>query len=63
MRNITVVVTSIMLLLCTGCATMPNGRETDYAAARKVSDSFMADLVANNVNGAVSLMGGCPAFS
>jgi hypothetical protein len=35
---------------------MPNGRETDYAAARKVSDSFMADLVANNANGAVSLM-------
>jgi hypothetical protein len=35
---------------------MPDGRAIDYAAARKVSDSFMAALVANNLNDADSLM-------
>ena len=55
MRNIIVGITSIVLL-CMGCAAMPNGRTIDYAAARKVSDSFMAALVANNLDDAVSLM-------
>jgi hypothetical protein len=55
MRTIRVGVTPIVLL-CVACAAMPNGRAIDYAAARKVSDSFMAALVANNLDDAVGLM-------
>ena len=47
---------TLVIVLCLGCGLVPNGASIDYAAARKVSDSFMADLVANKVNDAVSLM-------
>jgi hypothetical protein len=59
MRSTKVAITSIVLL-CVACAAMPNGRTIDCAAARKVSDSFMAALAANNLNDAVGLME--PAF-
>ena len=46
----------LVMVLCIGCGLIPSGASIDYGAARKVSDSFMADLVANKVNDAVSLM-------
>jgi hypothetical protein len=46
----------LIALLCTACSVMPNGGTIDYAAAREVSDSFMADLVADRLNDAVNLM-------
>ncbi|HEY4742210.1 MAG TPA: hypothetical protein VIH76_16555 [Candidatus Acidoferrales bacterium] len=55
MRYIEIFVTLIMFLSI-ACGTNPDGRTIDYAGARKVSDSFMADLVANNANDAVGQM-------
>jgi hypothetical protein len=46
----------LMVLLFMGCGAIPSGETIDYTAARKVSDSFMADLVANRVNDAVDRM-------
>jgi hypothetical protein len=50
------IVLTLVMILCVGCGLVPNGASIDYATARNVSDSFMADLVANKVNAAVSLM-------
>jgi hypothetical protein len=46
----------LLIVFCLGCGLVPTGESIDYTAARKVSDSFMADLVADKVNHAVSLM-------
>jgi hypothetical protein len=43
----------VALLALTACK---NGSSMDRAAAQKLSDSFMSDLVANRVNDAVSKM-------
>jgi hypothetical protein len=47
---------SLVVLFLIGCSWLPSGATIDYAAARNVSDTFMADLVANKVNEAVGLM-------
>jgi hypothetical protein len=46
----------LVMILFLGCGLVPNGASIDYPSARKVSDSFIADLVANKVNDAVGLM-------
>ncbi len=57
-RRMKLLIAAIILdvSLCGGCNFTRNGRTVQYARARKVSDSFMADLVANKVEDAVSLM-------
>jgi hypothetical protein len=46
----------IAVSVCMSCNLVPNARTVDYAGARKVSDSFMADLVTNKIEDAISLM-------
>ena len=50
-----VVCVSVFLMLG-GCSLVPNGSTIDRAAAQKVADSFMADLVADKVDGALDKM-------
>src|SRR5215831_8528880 len=40
----------------TGCRLLPNGSSMDHAAAQKVSDSYMSDLIADRVDLALDKM-------
>jgi hypothetical protein len=55
MRYVTIcfILTAIMFA---ACAAAPNGLVIDREAARKLSDSFMSDLVLNRVSDAVGLI-------
>jgi hypothetical protein len=46
----------LVSLVLGGCSSVPNGSSIDRAAAQKVADSFMADLVADRVDGALDKM-------
>ena len=55
MKYIQLAGVSVFLVLA-GCSSVPNGSSIDRAAAQKVADSFMADLVADRVAGALDKM-------
>lgn len=55
MKYIQLVCVSASLVLG-GCSSVPNGSSIDHAAAQKVADSFMADLVADRADSALDKM-------
>jgi hypothetical protein len=57
MKCITVCsISTLTVITFAACAAAPNGSVIDREAARKLSDSFMSDLVLNRVSDAVGLM-------
>jgi len=62
MKYIQLVCVSASLVLG-GCSSVPNGSSIDHAAAQKVADSFMADLVADRADSALEQDGAriCPS--
>jgi hypothetical protein len=55
MRILSLVFIATISLL-SGCNLLPNGSSMDYGEARKVSDSYMSDLVADHVGKALDKM-------
>jgi hypothetical protein len=55
MKYLQLLCVSVSLVLG-ACSLVPNGSSIDRAAAQKVADSFMADLVADRVDGALDKM-------
>ncbi|HKS95152.1 MAG TPA: hypothetical protein VJV74_03350 [Terriglobia bacterium] len=55
MKYLQLVCISVSFVL-SGCGLAPNGSSVDRAAAQKVADSFMADLVADRVDRALDKM-------
>ena len=54
--RLTVVVGIMSVAIFSGCMKMTNGSSMDRAAAQKVSDSYMSDLVADRVDLALDKM-------
>ena len=55
MRVISLALTAIVFWFG-GCKLFPNGSSMDHAEAQKLSDSYMADLVADHVDAALDKM-------